>query len=77
MESPKKDPLDFLNLPIAEVALTESFILRSKLMGFFTLNDIISSELLTLHEREDYSERWYYEFVSFLKLHNLTHLLET
>lgn len=64
-----------LNLPIAELPLSENFKLRSKLMGFFTLQDIIGTPQKELHELDDYSERWYFEFIDFLNRKDLLHLL--
>lgn len=64
-----------LNLPIAELTLSEHFKLRSKLMGFFTLQDIIGTNQKDLHELDDYSEHWYFEFVDFLQRKDLLHLL--
>ncbi|GGH01713.1 MULTISPECIES: hypothetical protein [Pedobacter] len=64
-----------LNLPITELSLSENFKLRSKLMGFFTLQDIIGTNQKDLHELEDYSEHWYFEFVDFLRRKDLLNLL--
>jgi len=64
-----------LNLPIAELPLSENFKLRSKLMGFFTLQDIIGTHQKELHELDDYSEHWYFEFVDFLRRKDLLNLL--
>ena len=64
-----------LNLPIAELPPSENFKLRSKLMGFFTLQDIIGTHQKELHELDDYSEHWYFEFVDFLHRKDLLNLL--
>jgi hypothetical protein len=64
-----------LNLPIAELPLSQNFKLRSKLMGFFTLQDIIGTSQKELHELDDYSEHWYFEFVDFLHRKDLLHFL--
>ncbi|WP_157280378.1 hypothetical protein [Pedobacter borealis] len=64
-----------LNLPIAELPLSEHFKLRSKLMVFFTLQDIIGTNQKDLHELDDYSEHWYFEFVDFLHRKDLLYLL--
>ncbi|KLT63914.1 hypothetical protein [Pedobacter sp. BMA] len=75
MENNSKKNYAILNLPIKELAFSENFKLRSKLMGFFCLNDILSCDLRKLHEREDYSERFYYEFIRFLTDNDLSHAL--
>ncbi|QDW24258.1 hypothetical protein [Pedobacter sp. KBS0701] len=64
-----------LNLPIAELPLSENFKLRSKLMGFFTILDIIGANQKELPELDDYSEHWYFEFVDFLRRKDLLNLL--
>jgi hypothetical protein len=72
---PSPTDLSILNLPITELPMTESFKLRSKLMGFFTLQDVLSADQRSLHSLDDYSEHWYYEFVGFLRRRELLHLL--
>ena len=69
--------LFLLNLPIMELPLSESFKLRSKLMGFFTLSDVLQADLSQLHGHGDYSEKWYFELINFLKRKNLLHLLDS
>jgi len=64
-----------LNLPIAELPLSENFKLRSKLMGFFTLQDIVDARQKELYMLDDYSEHWYFEFVDFLRRKDLLKLL--
>ncbi|MGM9478945.1 hypothetical protein ACS5PU_21160 [Pedobacter sp. GSP4] len=75
MDSSAASNLFLVNLPIAELPLSESFKLRSKLMGFFTLQDILSADQVDMHTREDYSEHWYFEFVGFLNRKGLLYLL--
>lgn len=75
MESFSQPNHFLLNLPITELSLSENFKLRSKLMGFFTLQDIIGTNQKDLHELEDYSEHWYFEFVDFLRRKDLLNLL--
>lgn len=67
--------LFLLNLPIAELPVTEGFILRSKLMGFSSLGEIVSSNLREVSGWEDYSERWYLELVHLLERNGLIHLI--
>ncbi|MBO9672132.1 MAG: hypothetical protein J7577_01710 [Sphingobacteriaceae bacterium] len=75
MESFSQSNYFLLNLPITELSLSENFKLRSKLMGFFTLQDIIETNQKDLHELDDYSEHWYFEFVDFLRRKDLLNLL--
>ncbi|MFW0717799.1 hypothetical protein [Pedobacter sp. N23S346] len=75
MDHSTESNIFLLNLPIAELPLTESFKLRSKLMGFFTLNDILIADQKALHINNDYSERWYFEFIDFLQRKELIYLL--
>ncbi len=75
MDSSSQSNYFLLNLPIAELPLSENFKLRSKLMGFFTLQDIIGVKQKELSALEDYSEHWYFEFVDFLHRKELLDLL--
>ncbi|MEH3114389.1 hypothetical protein [Pedobacter terrae] len=75
MDSSSQSNYFLLNLPIAELPLSENFKLRSKLMGFFTLQDIIGAKQRELSTLEDYSEHWYLEFVDFLYRKELLNLL--
>ncbi|WP_293788355.1 hypothetical protein [uncultured Pedobacter sp.] len=75
MDSSYQSNYFLLNLPIAELPLSENFKLRSKLMGFFTLQDIIGIKQKELSTLEDYSEHWYLEFVDFLYRKELLNLL--
>lgn len=75
MDNGQQSGLFLLNLPIRELPLSENFMLRSSLMGFFTILDIISADQRSLHTHPDYSELWYLEFIGFLKRKDLLHLL--
>ncbi|MFD2287909.1 hypothetical protein GJU39_06420 [Pedobacter petrophilus] len=75
MDHSVESNLFLLNLPIVELPLSEEFKLRSKVMGFFTLQDILTDNLKELHTRDNYSERWYFEFVDFLQRKELIYLL--
>jgi len=75
MDSSSQSNYFLLNLPIAELPLSENFKLRSKLMGFFTLQDIIRVKQKKLSTLDDYSEHWYLEFVDFLYRKELLNLL--
>lgn len=65
----------FLSSPIAELAVTEVFKLRSKLMGFSTIAQILETDMQAISQKEDYSERWYFELVSLLDRNSLLHLI--
>lgn len=68
--------LSLLNLPIEELPFSERFKLRSKLMGFFTLHNILDTDQKELHLHEDYSENWYFEFLEFLERNQLIYILD-
>ncbi|KRT17766.1 hypothetical protein ASU31_00260 [Pedobacter ginsenosidimutans] len=67
--------MEFLTVSISQLPVTEVFKLRSKLMGFSTLEEVVISDLLEVSEREDYSERWYFELVNIFERRGLSHLL--
>jgi hypothetical protein len=75
MDHSVESNLFLLNLPIVELPLSEEFKLRSQVMGYFTLQDILTDNLPQLHTKENYSERWYFEFVDFLQRKELIYLL--
>gem|GEM_PF-1169210 len=75
MEKNPSANIYLINLPIDELPLSETFKLRSKLMEFFTLQDIIALDQAKLFEREGYSEKWYFEFIDFLRRKEILFLL--
>lgn len=75
MDHSVESNLFLLNLPIVELPLSEEFKLRSQVMGYFTLQDILTDNLPQLHTKKNYSERWYFEFVDFLQRKELIYLL--
>lgn len=75
MEKNPSANIYLINLPIVELPLSETFKLRAKLMDFFTLQDIIALDQAMLFEREGYNEKWYFEFVDFLKRKDILFLL--
>jgi len=66
---------NFLSTPIGDLAVTEVFKLRSKLMGFSTISQILDTDMKLITKKEDYSERWYFELVSLLDRNKLLHLI--
>ena len=60
---------------IQTLPVTETFMLRSKLMGFKTLSDILKAALKILSSHVDYSERWYFELINLLERKGLLYLL--
>jgi len=66
---------NFLSTPIEDLPVTEVFKLRSKLMGFSTIAQILDTDMRTIPQKEDYSERWYFELVSLLDRNGLLHLI--
>jgi len=62
--------------PLTELALTESFCLRSKLMGFGTIRDIIDTPVETILEKEDFSYSWLNELVRLMRANNMLYKLQ-
>ncbi|MCX2476932.1 hypothetical protein OQZ33_21540 [Pedobacter sp. MC2016-05] len=76
MEENLQDPVsEFLNMAITDLAVSEGFMLRSKLMGFSTIGEIVKANLVEVSAKEDYSQRWYFELVSILDRRGLLHLI--
>jgi len=76
MEENLQDPhYRILSVPLKELPVTETFLLRSKLMGFSNLGEIIGADLRVVSGFEDYSERWYFELISLLERNGLIHLI--
>jgi len=67
--------LDILRQPISLLPVTEVFKLRSKLMGFQTLDEILIESPAELRDKEDFSEHWYHELHHVLNRNGLIHLL--
>jgi hypothetical protein len=65
-----------LQQPINELPVTEVFKLRSKLMGFYTLNEVLLNTQAELRNKEDFNEHWYYELHHLLNRNGLVHLLD-
>ncbi|MCX2477200.1 hypothetical protein OQZ33_22895 [Pedobacter sp. MC2016-05] len=74
-DDPQDLKMGFLNTPINTLPVTEVFMLRSKLMGFATLAEVVRTDLVELSNHEDYSQRWFLELVSVLDRQGLLHLI--
>jgi hypothetical protein len=70
------DHNQLLNTPISELGLTENFYLRSKLMGFRILNDIIRTPPEVLVNKTDFNFDWLGELSRFMRMHKLLHILQ-
>lgn len=76
MEENLQNPLyPILSVPLKELPVTETFLLRCKLMGFSNLGEILDADLTEVSALEDYSERWYFELISLLQRNGLIHLI--
>jgi hypothetical protein len=73
-ENPKTPGL--LSQPINELPVTEVFKLRSKLMGFHTLAEVLLESRSDLRTKEDFNEHWYFELHHFLNRNGLVYLLD-
>jgi hypothetical protein len=70
-----QNSLNILSQPINSLPVTEVFKLRSKLMGFRSLEEVLSKSAAELRNKEDFSEHWYYELLHVLNRNGLIHLL--
>jgi hypothetical protein len=62
---------DLKGLPVSE-----NFYLRSKLMGYNSILDIIETPVNVLLSKEDFSYNYLGELVTLLKSHNILHKLQ-
>lgn len=67
---------DILSTEIKRLPLSENFYLRSKLMGFARVQDIVDTPASVLLKKEDFDYNWLGELVSFLKNNNMLHRLQ-
>lgn len=74
-DQPQDFTMGFLKTPISQLPVTEVFMLRSKLMGFNTLAEIMEAGIPEVSKKEDYSQRWYLELISLLDRRGLLHLI--
>lgn len=66
-----KTKLDILTTPINELPLSENFYLRSKLMGYTRLQEIIGTPPQALAQKEDFSIDWLGELAAFMNSRQL------
>lgn len=67
---------DILLAKIKDLPVSENFYLRSKLMGFACVQDIVDTPADVLIKKEDFDYNWLGELVSFLKKNNILHTLQ-
>lgn len=67
---------DILSAKIKDLPVSENFYLRSKLMGFACVQDIVDTPAGVLIKKEDFDYNWLGELVSFLKNNNILHTLQ-
>ena len=67
---------DILSTEIKKLPLSENFYLRSKLMGFARVQDIVDMPASMLIKKEDFDYNWLGELVSFLNNNNMLHKLQ-
>jgi hypothetical protein len=65
-----------LNSPIRDLAVSEKFYLRSKLMGFSSLGEIVALPAEVLVSKEEFSYDWLGELTKLMTSQNLLHLLQ-
>jgi len=70
------DAGQILHTPISELPLTENFYLRSKLMGYRKLDDIVRTPVEVLLRKEEFNYEWLGELSKFMSGQNLLHLLQ-
>jgi len=67
---------EILNTEIKDLPVSENFYLRSKLMGYSRIQDIVETPPNVLLSKEDFNYNYLGELVSLLKRHNILHKLQ-
>lgn len=65
-----------LTQPIQDLHLSENFYLRSKLMGFENLGEIMDTPVSVMVKKEDFNFTWLGELAKFLSERGLLNLLQ-
>lgn len=63
-------------LPITDLQLSENFYLRSKLMGFHNLGEIMDTPVSVMIKKEDFNFNWLGELAKFLSERGMLNLLQ-
>lgn len=61
---------------ITNLPFSESFLLRCKLMGFDTIQEIIETKEKELIAHEDFNYIWFNELLDYLNRYDLLYLME-
>lgn len=61
---------------LKDLAVSENFYLRSKLMGYTSISDIVETPVNVLLGKEDFNYNYLGELVKLLKFHNILHKLQ-
>lgn len=70
------DQNKLLRLPIGDLHFSENFFLRSKLMGFHNLGEIMDTPVDVLVKKDDFNFTWLGELAKFLSDRGLLNLLQ-
>lgn len=65
-----------LTSDLKDLPVSENFYLRSKLMGYTSISDIVETPVNVLLSKEDFNYNYLGELVSLLKSHNILHKLQ-
>ena len=68
--------MEIINQPIENLDLSKGFCNQSELMGFKTLNDIISLTPKEILSKTEFTYHWLEQLTQFLKENQLLHLLQ-
>jgi hypothetical protein len=65
-----------LKTPIRELPVSENFYLRSKLMGFYNIGDIVIVPVESLVKKEEFTYDWLGELTKLMTSQKMLHLLQ-
>ena len=67
---------EILAADLKDLPMTENFYLRSKLMGYTNLEQIIATPPAMIVSKDEFSYSWMGELIRFLMSHNMLHKLQ-
>jgi hypothetical protein len=67
---------EILNFPIKDLPVSENFCVRSKLMGYATIGEIVETPPDAIIKKEGFNYDWLAELIRLLMSYNMLHKLQ-
>lgn len=72
----QSENVDILDQPIAQSPLSNGFKTVTEILGFHTFLDLLQHRTVRLIEMPGFSQHLVYEYVEFLEINQLGHLID-